>query len=374
MKFRAQRELLVAAVASAARAVTMRGATGGTTPAVQLSLRGDSLVVSGSDPELVIDATVGVEGLGDGRATVPARLLLEAVRAGEEDAATMEATEEEVRLVVGRAEFSLPVVRGGDVAPLSSPVQERVALPAATFGDALRQVVRAASADDSRAPQLSGVFFSRTARGLRLAATDSYRLAIRDVENVDVEVAEGGVLVPARALGEVQRLALERSGEDPSATVTVGFGELDASFEVGGVRLVTRLLKGSFPDYERLVPKSFAVEVSVAKDAIVSALRRVRVVARDSKDFATPVRVRVEDGVVELSVVTAESGRVNEDLDALVSGGPLSIAFNPSYLLDGVEAVHAERVRVRVVDTGKPALVTGDDEDYKYLLMPVKVV
>lgn len=374
MKFRAQREPLLDAVSNAARAVTMRGATGGTPPFVQLNLRGSVLNVSGFDPDLVINATVSVEGVGDGRTTIPARLLLEALRTSEDSLVAIEASEEEVHLTTGRAEFTLPVVRGGDVAPLGSSVEERARVSAALFGDALRQVVRAALLDDSRAPQLSGVFLTMSSDGLRLAATDSYRLALRDVGEVDVDLAPGGVLVPARTLGEVQRLALEGSSHDPAATVEMGFSELDAFFEIGGVRLLSRLLKGGFPDYERLIPTSFSTEVIVAKDMLLSALRRMRVVARDSKDFSTPVRVHVTDGTLELSVLTAESGRVKEDLDAVVSGGPLSIAFNPSYLLDGVEAVHGERVRVRVVDSGKPALVTGGDEDYKYLLMPVKVV
>jgi DNA polymerase-3 subunit beta len=212
-----------------------------------------------------------------------------------------------------------------------------------------------------------------TESGLRLIATDSYRLAFRDFDGMTVLEPGSQVLVPARALAEVQRL-VAGGKVDTEQAILFRYSELDAVFDLDDVRITTRLLKGQFPEVERLIPPSYEYHLRVAREDLEAALRRVRLVMRDTKDSTTPVRLALHAGGVDLTVLTPESGRAEESVEGDFQGDDLTVAFNPNYLLDGVEAVHADTLVLEVNDPGKPALVRGEGEDeYRYLLMPVKV-
>jgi DNA polymerase III subunit beta len=243
----------------------------------------------------------------------------------------------------------------------------------------LRQVVRAASNDDAR-PLLTGVLVAAEGSGTRLVATDSYRLALRDLTGTG-PLPEGTdqILIPARALTELQRLLPASGGKDSGSkekddgAADVGFSvsDLDATFTASGVRLMTRLLDGKFPDYRQLIPPGYPNQLRVGKESLLDALRRVRLLVRDN---TTPVRLSMRPGGVELTVVSQEVGHASEDVDADYEGEELTVAFNPSYLIDGVEAVLGDEVVLETLDATKPATVRAPDhDDYRYLLMPVRV-
>lgn len=338
-----------------------------------MSLRGSRLEVVGSDPDLVIEAQCDVAGEADGTVLVPTRLVSDIVRSFDSGAVAVVAGEDEVRFSAGRAEFVVRVAAGAEITRLGTPDASGMELPAATFAEGLRQVVRAALVDDSRAPQLTAVQMQATERGLRLIATDSYRLAFRDFDGMSALDEGSQVLVPAKALAEVQRLASQSKDDTPEV---IGFrhSDLDAVFELGSVRITTRLVRGQFPDVDRLVPDSYAYHLKAQREEFAAALRRVRLLVRDSKDVTTPVRLLFKEGGVELQVLTPESGRAVEALEGDFTGEDIMIAFNPAYLLDGVEALRSDVLVIEVNDPGKPALVRGEGEDeYRYLLMPVKV-
>jgi DNA polymerase III subunit beta len=373
VKFRADRDTLLDTLVTAARATSARTAINFGVVGLRLHLRGDQLEVSGSDPDLVIEARCQVAGDTDGSVLVPSRLVVDIVRSFEPGAVAVAATDEDVRFSSGRAEFVVRVAIGAEITRLGVPEQEGIEIPGGVFADGLRQVVRAALVDDSRAPQLTGVLMVATETGLRLIATDSYRLAFRDFAGMKAVEAGGQVLVPAKALAEVQRLASGGKG-DGERTITFRYSDLDAVFDVADVRITTRLLRGQFPEVERLIPASYAYHLLVPRNDLEAALRRVRLVVRDTKDATTPVRLALHDGGVELTVLTPESGRAEESIEGDFQGEDLTVAFNPNYLLDGVEAVRSDTLVLEVNDPGKPALVRGQGEDeYRYLLMPVKV-
>jgi DNA polymerase III subunit beta len=373
VRFRADRDSLLEAVVTASRAATARAGLSGGIAGLQLTLRGDQLEVVGSDPDLVIEARCEVAGDLDGSVLVPSRLVTDIVRSFDDGVVNVAGGEEEVRFTSGHAEFTVRVALGAEITRLGAPESEGIKLPAADFGEGLRQVVRAALADDSRAPQLTGVLMEATEKGLRLTATDSYRLAFRDFEGLSVLEPDSHVLVPAKTLGEVQRLlSMAKDGDDTE--LVFRHSDLDAVFELASVRITTRLLRGSFPDVQRLVPSSYEYELSVRREDFASALRRVRLLVRDSKDITTPVRLSFREGGVELAVLTPESGRAVEGVKGEFKGADVMVAFNPTYLLEGVEAVRSDTLLLKVTDPGKPALVCGEGEDeFRYLLMPVKV-
>jgi DNA polymerase-3 subunit beta len=198
-----------------------------------------------------------------------------------------------------------------------------------------------------------------------LVATDRYRLAVRDLPGTTVLRENQHVLVPSRALAELQRLL------GAAESVTLRLGERDASFEVGTVRLTTRLIEGEFPPYQKLIPESYPNRLVVNREALLDAVRRVRLLV---KDAITPVRVALRPDGVECTVITQELGQATEDLDAKYEGSELVMGFNPNFLIDGLEAVGGEEIALETLDPMKPATVRSTDGgDYLYLLMPVRL-
>jgi DNA polymerase-3 subunit beta len=341
-----------------------------------MDLKQNRLSIVGTDLDLTIKVEMEAIGLDDGTCVAPARLSTDIVRSLEPGAVTVEASENEVEISAGRSRFVVRTYPIEDF-PASPPSSAGgVDLPAQGLAEALRQVVRAASGDDAR-PLLTGVLIAAEGDGIRLVATDSYRLAMRDLTAASpLPPGTDQILVPARALGELQRLLPSKEPSkdtDANGGTTVGFsvGDLDATFTVSGVCVSTRLLDGKFPDCRQLIPPGYPNQLRVGKEALLDALRRVRLLVRDN---TTPVRLSMRPGGVELTVVSQEVGHASEDVDADYEGEEHSVAFNPSYLIDGVEAVLGDEIVLEALDSGKPATVRAPDhDDYRYLLMPVRV-
>lgn len=371
MKFRCERDVLFEALSTVGRAAGGRSGTAPVQGGLRLALSGDALHLAATDLDLSMQMVVTVAGHGDGDCVVPGRLATDIVRSLEPGGVAVEAADDEIRVSAGRSRF---LVRGYPVSEfprLSSPVGQEVVLQATELAEALRQVIRAASGDDSR-PMLTGVLFSSEKEGLRLVATDSYRLALRDLVGTSVLPEGQKVLVPARALSELQRLlGSGPSGAEAQGEVKLCVGDLDASFQVGPVQLSTRLLEGDFPNYQALFPSNYPNRLLVGRTALLDAVRRVKLLARDA---TASVHMAMRPESVELSVATQDVGQATEDIEARYEGAELTVAFNPNYLSDGVEAVVGDEVLLQTVDAAKPATVSSvESSDYRYLLMPVRV-
>jgi len=379
VKFRSERDSLAEVLSTAARAVGSRGASSPVLSGVLLGCKGNRLVVTGTDLDLTIRMEQEVIGLEDGDCVVPARLITDIVRSLEPGAVTVEGGDEKIEISASRSRFglrALPLVEFPTVTASNSPT---VILPGDLVGEGLRQVVRAASNDDAR-PMLTGVLITNEEGRIRLVATDSYRLALRDLEGTS-GLGEGeDVLVPARALAELQRLSASagsgsHSAEAGSASrgsdVGVTIGAKEITFTRGSVRISSRLLEGTYPDYRQLIPDHYPNLLHLGKESLIGALRRVRLLVKDN---TTPVRLSMRPGGVDLSVVSQEVGDASETVDGDFSGEELVIAFNPSYLIDGVEAVIGDEVVIETADASRPATVRAAEQDsFRYLLMPVRV-
>ena len=364
MKFRCERDVLVEALSTAGRAVAGRSGALPVLGGIRLTVSGNSLQVTGTDLDLTISVDAAVTGGSDGVAVAPGRLVTDIVRALEPGAVTVEAGDEELRIESGRSHFTVRTHPSDDFPRLPAPTGETVKVPASGLADALRQVTRAASGEDSR-PILTGVLMAAEEGGLRMVATDSYRLAVRDVRGLGVMSEGQKVLVPSRALNELMRL-LGDAGE-----ITLRLGAHDATFGLPGVSLTTRLIEGEFPNYRQLIPSNYPNRLSVGRDALLDAVRRVKLLARDA---TTPVRIALRPNGIELTVITTDWGTATEDVDAKYEGAEMTVAFNPNYLIDGVEAISGDEVVLDTLDALKPAtLRPTEGDDYLYLLMPVRV-
>jgi DNA polymerase-3 subunit beta len=363
VKFRCERDVLVEALGTAGRAAAGRGTSLPVLSGVRVQLTGDQLRLTGTDLELTISVEVSVSGEGDGVVVLPGRLASDIVRALPDGGVVVEVADDEARISAGRSEFSLRVLPSDEFPRLTEAAGEPVGLASAELATALTQVVRAASSDDAR-PILTGVLLAAEAGGLRLVATDSYRLAIRDLPGTSVLGEGQHVLIPSRALQELARLL---TGDEQ---LSVRLGEREASFEVGGTRLTTVLIEGEFPPYERLIPQSQPNRLTVGREVLLEAVRRVKLLARE----ATPVRLAMSDDGLELVAVTQDVGQAHESLDAKFEGTDLTVAFNPEYLVQGIEVAPGDEVTIETVDALKPALLrVPDHPEFLYLLMPVRV-
>jgi DNA polymerase-3 subunit beta len=337
-----------------------------------LEVNGDQLTVAGTDLDLTIRVATTVNGQGDGVTVAPGRLVTDIVRALEPGAVSLDADDQELRISAGRSQFAVRTHAAADFPRLPVPAEEAVTLPVAGLAEALRQVVRAASSEDTR-PILTGVLMAAEASGLRLVATDSYRLAVRDLPGAGILKEGQKVLVPSRALAELQRLlgAAPAASGDQHSGVTLRLGDHDATFEVGEVRLTTRLIEGEFPNYRQLIPASYPNVLVVGRDAVLDAIRRVKLLVRDP---TTPVRMALRSDGIELTVITQDWGQASEEVDAKYEGSEMVVAFNPNYLIDGIEAITSDEVQLETLDALKPATVRPTEgSDYLYLLMPVRV-
>jgi DNA polymerase-3 subunit beta len=368
VKFRCERDVLIDALSTAGRAVTGRGGALPVLSGVRVDIADGRLRVVGSDLDLTIRTEVEVAAGEGGSTVLPSRLINEIMRSLDPGAVDIEIDGEEARISAGRSQFTVRTLPVDDFPHLPEPSGEEVSVSAADLSAGLRQVVMAASGDDAR-PILTGVLLTAEEGGLRLVATDSYRLAVRDLPDATVLGEGQKVLVPSRALGELIRVLGQ------ATDVKVRLGERDVTFDVdpgngASVQLNTRLIEGEFPNYRQLIPASYPNELTVDREVFLDAVRRVKLMARE----ATPLRLTQREGSLELMAVTQDVGEAHEEVDAVYNGTELTVAFNPDYLIAGIEAAPGDEVKLQTVDALKPAVLRATEgSDYLYLLMPVRV-
>jgi len=360
VRIRAQRDDLADVLARANRAVGPRTAL----PVLQgllCEVSGTTLQVTGTDLDVTVRTTAEVEVLEEGRAVIPGRLLSEAVRKMPAGLVTIGVSETDIVIEGNGPRFTLRPLNVDDFPTQEEIVIDGVEVDGEELATAIAQVTIAASGDGAR-PILTGVLFESSDDGLRMVATDSYRLAKKDLSGVGLE---GTGLVPARGLRELPKTI-------GSAKVTAQLREREAVFSSDKGFLRLRLIDGNFPKYQSLLPETYPNQVILEKEVLLDALGRVTLVAEDH----IPVKLKLMEGGVEVAVSRQDVGGETEHLAGEFSGADddVSIAFNPRYLQDGVNAIPGGKVRIRVIDGYKPSVLDGGtDGDYVYLLMPVRV-
>jgi DNA polymerase-3 subunit beta len=322
---------------------------------------GTSLRVTGTDLDITVRTSAEVEVMEEGRAVIPGRLLSEAVRKMPPGSVTVGTTENDIEIQGNGPRFTLRPLSLDDFPLHEEIVADGVEVDGEELAEAINQVTIAASGDGAR-PILTGVLFEGLDSGLRMVATDSYRLARRDLVGVGLQ---GTALVPARGLRELPRTI-------GSTKVTAQLLDREAVFTSDKGLLRLRLIDGSFPKYQSLLPETYPNQVVVEKEPLLDALGRVSLVAEDH----IPVRLKLMEGGIEVTVTRQDVGAEAEHLDGVYTGtdDEVSIAFNPRYLQDGVSAIPGDSVRIRVIDAFKPSVIDqGSDDAFLYLLMPVRV-
>ncbi|HXF36960.1 MAG TPA: DNA polymerase III subunit beta [Actinomycetota bacterium] len=362
LKFRCDRDALAEALQIVQRGVSSRPGIPALTGVLLEAAEGGSLTLTTTDLEVSARLQVDVQVHEPGTALVPARLLGDTVKSLSDAPVDVEADEGQARIRCAAYEGALRLLPAEDFPSLQEPAGTRVVLPAGAFAEAVGQVARAASRDEAR-PVLTGVLVEVSREGVVLVATDSYRLAIREL--VATAAGEARAIVPERAISEAGRAA----GTEDRGEVELLLDESQASFRIGGLVLTSRLIEGEFPNYRQLLPEAYENRLTVSRQQLIDAVRRVGLLARDT----SPVKMEFNALGVKLSSSSPDLGQAVEAVEARYEGEDLVVAFNPTYLADGLAAASGESVRLEVRDGLKPGVVRGEGDEFTYLVMPVRL-
>jgi DNA polymerase III subunit beta len=334
---------------------------------VQIDASGAGIELRATDQELSIRVPLGGEVGQEGAVVLPARLLLDVIRQLPGDSVTLEyrGQEQDVEIVGGSARFHLRTLRNEDFPALpESAGSDAVSMPAAEFVATISRVARAASRDETR-PILTGVLVSAEGEKLRMVATDSYRLSVKETPLPSKISDAFEANIPARALEELARLA----GEE-TESISVSVRENQAVFMVGDVALSTRLIEGQFPNFQQLLPDEFEHELRIPTEELLATARRISLLAQKN----APLRLAFSEGELTISAQTPDVGEASEKMPVPFAGEPMEIGFNPEFLLSGLESAESDDVLLRLISPLRPGLiVSGDDSGFLYLIMPIRL-
>jgi len=321
------------------------------------------LELAATDMEVSLRTAVEAKVETEGSVVVPGRLLLELARLLPEAEVTVEHKLDEaaVEIRCGTASYRLHTYNAEDFPRLPDTQIELHAVDRETVLGTIGRVSRSASRDESR-PVLTGVLMRFEPGKLVMAATDSYRLSVKETA-LEGSVPELEAIVPARALGELARIAVE------GKQLSLGVHENQVVFGTADAWLTTRRIDGQFPNYKQLVPETFEHEVSLPREELLDVVRRVSVMAQRN----SPLRLRFAEGELTVSAQTQDVGEAHESLPASFGGEALEIGFNAEFLRDGIESVAGEQVRLKLISPLRPAVLQGEGDDFLYLIMPIRL-
>jgi DNA polymerase-3 subunit beta len=366
MKFSIPCDQFVPSLGVAARGVSTRSAIQ-TLSGVLIRAQEGRLELQATDMELGIRVATPAQVEREGEAVVPGRLLLDVVRSLPKDELSLEyrSSQQDVEVVSGTAKFHLRTLPLEDFPKLPEPNGSTMRVPSRAFVETINRVARSASRDETR-PHLTGVLVSASGKELRMVATDSYRLSVKETSLEQPLDGELEANVPARTLQELGRVA----GTDDDGEIVIAALENQVVFSVGDTILSSRLVEGRFPNYRQLLPETFEHELRLSTAELLEVVRRISLLAQKN----APLRLAFTEGTLEVSAQTPDVGEASESLPVPFKGEPLEIGFNPEFLRDGLESAESEELVLKLISPLRPGLVqSGDDGGFTYLVMPIRL-
>ena len=357
-----ERDALVAALSVVSRAVSSRGAVQ-VLSGVLVQAQDGLVQVAATDMELSLRTTFAARVEGEGSLVVPGKLLVDLVRLLPDPEVTLEYRVEDgaAKITSGSYSSRVNVFAAEDFPRLPSVDVPLHAVGAPALLATIDRVSRAASRDESR-PVLTGVLVRFEGNKLVMAATDSYRLSVKETE-LDSAGPELEAIIPARALQELSRLSAA------AETVSLGVNENHVIFGAGDAWLTTRRIDGQFPNVKQLLPETFEVELALPRAELLDVVRRAGVMAQRN----TPLRLRFADGALTISAQSQDVGETSESIPAGYTGEPLEIGFNAEFLREGLESVTADEVTVKLINPLRPGLLSTEGDAFWYLIMPIRL-
>ncbi|MFI2663228.1 DNA polymerase III subunit beta [Micromonospora carbonacea] len=377
MKITAERDALAEAVTTAAKALPQRPQVP-VMAGVLLTTANDGVTVKSFDYEVSNELHARGTVADPGSTLVSARLLAEITKALPNKPVELATVGAHLELVCGSARFTLPTMPVEDYPALPAMPAPAGTVDAAQFATAVAQVAVAAGRDESL-PMMTGVRMELAGNKMALLATDRYRLAVRELDWKPADTdASINALIPARTLHDTAKALGPLGGEVTIALAQETAGEGMIGFARNTRRTTSRLLDGAnYPPVRSLFPKPEAVAATavVPVAALVEVVKRVALVA----DRTTPVLLSFSSDGLVVEAGGTEEARASEAMEATFTGDPLTIGFNPAYLIDGLNHLGSRDAHFAFVDANKPAVITPAGNDgqpvpgYRYLIMPIRV-
>lgn len=372
MRFRVDRDVLAEAVAWTARSLPVRPPVA-VLAGMLIEADDNGLALSGFDYETSARAELSADISDAGRVLVSGKLLADICKSLPAKPVDLTVDGTKVLLTCGSTKFNLLTLPVEDYPSLPDLPARSGSVPADLLAAAVAQVAVAAGRDDTL-PILTGIRIEVEGETVTLAATDRYRLAVREIHwKPEQPGLSTAALVPAKTLADAAK-AMTGEVELALATATAGSGLIGLS--ANGRRTTSRLLEGEFPKYRSLLPSESSTYATVATSALLEAVRRVALVAERN----TPVRLSFAAGELVLEAGSGDEASAAESMEAQLDGDDIAIAFNPGYLIDGLSALNTSHARLAFTTSTKPAVISGataDDagagSDYRHLLMPVRL-
>ena len=365
MQITCSRDELVQKLGVVARAVSTRTAVQ-ILAGVLLRAEGGQLHLAATDMELSLRSSMDAQIEGEGSVVVPGRLLVDLARLLPESDVTIEHRVEEgiVRISCGAYESRLNTYNAEDFPRLPElDALTTFSVDREALLDTVARVQRSASRDESR-PVLTGILARFEPGKLVMAATDSYRLSVKETP-LEGEVPELEAIIPSRALLELARIAV--AGDE----IELGVHENQVIFSIAseGVYLTTRRIDGQFPNYKQLLPETFEHDVTIPRGELLDVVRRTSVMVQRN----SPLRLRFAEGELTVTARTQDVGEATESLPVQYAGEPLEIGFNAEFLKDGVESITSDDLTLHLISPLRPAVIEGDGDDFRYLIMPIRL-
>lgn len=330
---------------------------------VLLKIVDGRLSISATNLDIAVTEFVGAKIIQKGSITVPARLTQDFV--GNLPNETIEIKQEDHKLNISCGNYSSTI---NGVAADEFPVMPAITkgetwtIPTKEIKKALQQTVFAASADEAR-PVLTGVYFKSVQSKLFVAATDSYRLAEKAVGSTKSKV---DLLIPANAIQDLLRII-----DDETEELTVTHDDQQVQFRAGDVELVARLIEGQYPDYRKLIPKSFEVTAEADKAELINVVKVSSLFARESAGSIT-LNVSEKDKSIKVRSVASQIGENSSSTEAKAKGDG-EITLNSRYVLEGLQAIQGDKVTVAFNGKLQPVVFKSqDNDDYLHIVMPLK--
>lgn len=365
MKLSIARSELVDALGVASKGMSARS----TLPilsGIMLSCSEGEVTLQSTDLEVSVRLVVPALVEEPGETVIPGKLLTDIVRTLPEAAVSIETDGDIAVIRCQQSSFTIKTLNPADFPKFPEvSVEKSVELPMKLVSSMVRKVSKAISRDETRAI-LTGVLVSIDGPAMKMVATDSYRLAVSEIVLSETPADGIEAVVPGKALEEVSRII---AGTE---TVRMGTSENQIVFESEGITFITRRIEGTFPNYKQLLPKETQTTVTIATEDFTEAVKRVSLLALHN----TPLKLSIsqEDQTLSLSAATQDVGDASEDLMVKVDGEDVEIAFNHTFLMDGLVSTSADTVSLEIQNALKPGLMKSHDEDdFVYLLMPVRL-
>ncbi|MEY2813665.1 MAG: hypothetical protein RL579_570 [Actinomycetota bacterium] len=341
---------------------------------IVIDAEGSKVALSGSDLETASRATTDAEIATPGKVLVPGKLLADISRSLPNKPVTIQLDGTRVLVNAGSAKFTLPVLPINEYPNLPEMPEALGAIDADLFNEAVAQVATAAGKDDSL-PSLTGVHVEVNGENITMAATDRYRLAVRELTFSPARPnTEAVALIRARTLHDAAKTLVTTKNVNIALAPAASNDRL-AGFQSETKSTTTRLLDGTFPPYRHLLPQESLTTTVIEVAPFLDAVRRVALVT----DKTIPLKLTFTGNSVTLEAGGGDEAQANEVFEINKTGEDLSIAFNPNYLLDGLHAINAPFAQISFNTASKAAIIMGKKnadapatDNFKYLLMPTK--